>query len=621
MHDKIIKQNPLHNSVDGGRGKLKFYIKMMLKRKLLIIILLLVLFLLSVSLYCEKILIDTYNLEVYEANSRQITTLAKGIEDDLEDIEENSFAIMSNSIIQSNLSELNKIDQSEGDTRQKTSNYLTNIHDSIYDIQLSSNIYSLAFDINGQVVNWGAFNANELSRSDYIEQAEQQYGKVFWVPILANTPHLYCIRTIREIQYLKLKPLATLFLEVDFSKLVQLQIEEAGFSKGNSDEFLIFQENELIYSTKENTSGDLFEYENIIVDEILNQRDQYLIMKIGGEEKFISVGTIEGVNWKLVHVADYNTIFSTVERAQQLNIVLFITASVLAIVTSYIIFSRLTKHFTILEKKMMRFGAGDFTPLPLTYDYSNRGDEIGSLHRRFDKTIELVNELVNDNYIKQMLLQETQIQALQQQINPHFLYNTLDSIYWMGQKDCNEEICQMVQGLAHLFRGAITNDGDVITLEKELDFLMSYIKIQSIRFKERLVFENHIGKQYFMVLVPKLSIQPLVENAINYSMEYSPDACQIYLDMQEKDNSYYITVKNTGSYFEEDILNKLKRGEVNATGSGIGLLNIDKRLKLIYGVEYGIMVYNEQDRAVVVIVIPKEFSKKGDLRNDASIVS
>ena len=217
-----------------------------------------------------------------------------------------------------------------------------------------------------------------------------------------------------------------------------------------------------------------------------------------------------------------------------------------------------------------------------------------------------VKVLRDENYDKQLLLRDATIKMLQQQINPHFLYNTLDTINWMAQKYGADDISTMVRSLGNLFRASITGEGDLIPLADELAVLDNYIQIQKIRFKDRLVFELVVPEDISHIFVPKLCIQPLVENALKHAMEYTDEICTIRVTVREREGSYRIKVANTGSQFEEDLLWKIEHRQITPQGSGVGLVNIDSRLKLIYGDHYGLTFYNKDGMAVVMLSIPKE---------------
>ena len=272
-----------------------------------------------------------------------------------------------------------------------------------------------------------------------------------------------------------------------------------------------------------------------------------------------------------------------------------------------LLFRYIFRHLDYLIEKIQRFGNGEAPVSRIkSYDYENRQDEIGQLHRSFDEMTHSVKVLRDENYDKQLLLRDSTIKMLQQQINPHFLYNTLDTINWMAQKYGADDISMMVRSLGNLFRASIAGQKDIIPLSEELEVLNDYIRIQEMRFKDRLNFELEVPENISHIFVPKLCIQPLVENALKHAMEATDEMCCIRVTIKEMELDYQIKVSNTGSIFDPDLLTKIENKEIQPQGSGVGLVNINSRLKLLYGNNYGLNFYNKSGMAVVMLSIPKE---------------
>ncbi len=590
-----------------------------LKNKITAMILALTFFLSVAALTCFGILCETYNQLLYQVYSSQMDKAASSIQSSLESAENVSFSILSNATVQENLSSLYYMDIHSEENKQIIANCLTEIYNSLHPLVSSPKlIRAIGFDINGQSLTRGLFFPNHLDMDALNKTAVSKKGVAFWYPEQTDGYRLYCIREIREMNYLKMHNLATLYVEVNFSSIVSEALADAGYEEDAKHLFLLTDNASVVYSTQDLSNASPCLSSPEFLNEMTSLQENYKICTIDHRKKFITVGTIAATGWQYIYITDYNSVFSAIRFTHFLCITIFVFCAVaVTCICSYLIV-QLTRHFRILEKKMQRFGSGDLTPMPNTYDYSSRQDEIGHLHVQFDQMAQHITSLVNENYVKQMLLQETQIQTLQQQMNPHFLYNTLDSIYWMAQKDNDQTICIMVQSLANLFRASITDSSELISISSEVQFLNSYIQIQQLRFQDRLLFEQLIPSEYMRLLIPKLCIQPLVENAIHHAMENSPEVCIIRLDMAESDDTYQIRVMNTGSVFEEHLLEKLQKGEVTASGTGIGLSNIDKRFKLIYGNSYGLTLYNTASMAVVALTFPKNFRIKE--KTDASSI-
>ena len=168
----------------------------------------------------------------------------------------------------------------------------------------------------------------------------------------------------------------------------------------------------------------------------------------------------------------------------------------------------------------------------------------------------------------------------------------------------NEVISQMVESLGNLLRVSLSSQKTLVTLAYELELVDSYITIQKIRFEDRLEFKVITDEKAKEGMIPPLTIQPLVENAIHYGMEEMTEVCHIYLQAEVKEGVLTIQVRNEGSNFEEELLEKLKNKSRSPHGFGIGLLNIDQRIRLLFGEEYGLTLSNEHDFAVATIKMP-----------------
>ena len=197
---------------------------------------------------------------------------------------------------------------------------------------------------------------------------------------------------------------------------------------------------------------------------------------------------------------------------------------------------------------------------------------------------------------------------MKSQINPHFLYNTLDSIIWMIQGGEYEGAEQMVSLLAKFFRTSLSQGKDMIPLEKELEHATSYLAIQNIRFKDKFEFCVHADETLLKYLCPKLSIQPLLENAIYHGMEGKFEDGEIHINVYEKEDEIHIDVVDNGLGMTEEKIDYIMNNKVVSSkrGSGIGVRNVNERIKLIYGEEYGISITSELDEGTTAtITIPK----------------
>ncbi|PHV71437.1 two-component sensor histidine kinase [Sporanaerobium hydrogeniformans] len=231
----------------------------------------------------------------------------------------------------------------------------------------------------------------------------------------------------------------------------------------------------------------------------------------------------------------------------------------------------------------------------------DREDELGYLNKCFNKMSIQIDTLVNSVYKEQLTRKEAELKALQAQINPHFLFNTLESINWMAQLNNVPEIRDMVTSLGSIMEASIGKGSPLIPLRQELKYVESYILIMKNRYGERLTYEAEIDENLIQHQVPKLLLQPLVENAIYHGIDRSRKKGLIRLVVRKQEDSVYIEVMDNGKGMEEEELQLLnnKFQEVNPDymlmghRKGIGLENVNARIKLFFGPQYGLNVESE----------------------------
>ncbi len=221
----------------------------------------------------------------------------------------------------------------------------------------------------------------------------------------------------------------------------------------------------------------------------------------------------------------------------------------LAILMSSSLIDSITRHFDNLIIKMERFAAGQTEIPQVSYDYSKRTDELGILHSRFDQMVDKVNQLIKTNYLNKILIKEAQLKALETQMNPHFLYNTLESINWRAKTVGAKDISSMTESLGTLLRITLDQKSKQVPLSRELELVQCYMTIQKYRYEDRLEYEISAPENLIGCYVLKLTLQPLVENAIRYGLEENTEGCRILITAEADGTSLIVTVRNNSSAF------------------------------------------------------------------------
>lgn len=285
-------------------------------------------------------------------------------------------------------------------------------------------------------------------------------------------------------------------------------------------------------------------------------------------------------------------------------IMIFFTAAILLILAvSFAATARVVHGITVpiafLSGKMKAVEAGDFSLQP---------DEPGTdilefleLAASFNRMTGELNRLVRDNYLRTIKEKEYQLKALQAQINPHFLYNTLDAVNWLAMDSGRPEISSMVQALASIFREATNQRQYFISLKEELSLLACYVTIQKIRLEERLEVRFTIPQECLSMRIPKLSLQPILENSVKYGAEASLKPCIVEVRARRRKNMLILCIWDNGPGMPGQILKQMREGLIKDHG-GIGLKNIEERVNMLGGEGSGLRIYTKRGRGTWVTV-------------------
>lgn len=297
-----------------------------------------------------------------------------------------------------------------------------------------------------------------------------------------------------------------------------------------------------------------------------------------------------------------------------------LVAGGLAIYFSY----SLSKPLVQLKEKMLQVKRGNFHErVPV-----DSQDEIGKLSEQFNQMVEEINRLVNEVYLSSLREREAELAALQSQINPHFIYNTLESINMMAIRSGNYDVSDMVSSLGKLMRYTVAREDGHVTLKQEMVSLESYVRIQKIRLGERLQVYMDVEESLTDQRIPKLLLQPLLENAMAHGIEHQEQGGTIWLTALCQEGVMHISVRDNGKGMSGQSLTRLLASlrtpmqQHEMTGNahnGTALRNISQRLTLLFGEEYGLTIVSRPNQGTeITMKIPLDF-QKGETRDVQSI--
>lgn len=582
---------------------MKYLSNLPLKQKLSCIILSVLTLILLFFLLALQISKYSYNEQLYRAIAGNLSFSASTISKHLKNIESFSSVVIAQKEVQESLDAVNSND----DVLTLSKNYsLLNEVVSTYQQTYKQNNLSCIALVNPRFTNCSNFPVMSRIPPEFLreilQKAAQASGSAVWISDSSNH-YLILSRQIRKTENLSLKPLGYLLLFINLDDLVG--DANQAVNTYESGHYLIYDNEKLIYHS-EGISQDwaLLLYEKL-------QRP-YDIIKQNRHKYFAVRSRIPSYEWNYINLIPYDDINRSIVAVFQLILVILLAGLLLSLFVAHIMMRYVVRDFELLLHKMEIFSQTEFQLPESRIDYSQRSDEIGKLHQSFDAMAERIQHLVNTNYRYQILNRDARLKALESQINPHFLYNTLETVNWRAKALKDDTISNIVQSLAALLRATLSNEKSLVPLNYELNLVNNYITIQKIRFEERLLFrfyDSECTENLKNALVLPLTIQPLLENAIRYGMEEMTETCEISVYPYQRGDFLIIEVANQGSSFEENLLENLQNGSKSSHGFGIGLLNINQRIQMLFGDAYGLSFRNEEDKAIAIITLPFIFEE------------
>ena len=295
---------------------------------------------------------------------------------------------------------------------------------------------------------------------------------------------------------------------------------------------------------------------------------------------------IENTNWNLRSLANTNDLVTLKKNFSHIVIIIFLVSLAFSSIITFIVITKILRPLIKLENHMQNF-ENNLREFHLS---EKTGYEIQNLVEHFNVMVEKIK-----------YLREYEIKALHSQINPHFLYNTLDTIIWMAEFEDNEKVISITKSLANYFRLSLSNGHEKIPLKDEIMHTKEYLFIQKQRYEDKLsYFFNIEDESLLSIEVPKIIIQPIVENSIYHGIKNLSENGIITIDVYRQNSTVNISVKDNGIGFE-----KAKQFKKSKTG-GVGTQNVDKRIKFYYGKNYGVFINKDSktEGAEVIIKIP-----------------
>lgn len=389
--------------------------------------------------------------------------------------------------------------------------------------------------------------------------------------------------------------LGVLLVDMNYSSIEQL------LSKANKDNtseyfYLTDSSGEIIYHPRQKLIyADLYQENNL---EAVRYEDGSHEEIFEGEKRLITIKTISYTGWKIVSVTPITSFQMGLTDMRFFMIMLMALSLLTVVVINQLVSAQIAKPLQKLNVSVKEWETGN-----LNSDiYVGGPVEVEHLGRALRAAVAQIRQMMQDILVEQEEKRRSELDALQSQINPHFLYNTLDSIVWMIEGERYQEAVFMVTQLASLFRISLSSGKTVISVSDELKHAGNYMNIQSVRYKDIFDVKFEIAPEILSCCTVKLVVQPLLENAIYYGVECMDGEGEILVKGYRRGDNIYIEVKDNGLGIpEEEVSQLLKENHrVRKHGSGVGLINVHNRIRLCFGEAYGLEIESIPDEGTTV---------------------
>ena len=455
---------------------------------------------------------------------------------------------------------------------------------------------------------------NEESSEISCAMAENSNGRcVYYNAVDENL--IYMAKQIKDV--LTMEPLGILRASIKISYLKKMTLTAQESLSAHI--FLLDQDNNILLES----AGENMDLKDQKWVDQINGNSGNLWLNLDGKAYNLVYKTSSETGLTVAGMIPTSFLQKTARELEKTTVMLIGISILLCILLANIMARGITRPIEKTSNAMKKFAKGDFSVrLP-----EGRADEIGAMNLVFNQTIEKVEKLLKQIVEMEMVNKDIEFQALQAQINPHFLYNVLDTINWMARKKGEENICRMVTAISNLMRASISNKRSMVRVKEELKYIEDYLFIQETRYGDKFTSYIEVDEELNELEIPKMVIQTLVENAVVHGVENATWDCFLYISGEIQDDMAVFKVKDDGVGISAEKLEALLKMEeepehkAERTHTNLGIYAVQKRLEYVYHGKAKMTITSEKEKGTLVVLeIPlkkaKEIMKDGTSGND-----
>lgn len=475
-------------------------------------------------------------------------------------------------------------------------------------LQNSEDVYRASLHVPGWMMysgqNFNFYNIDLFSRTDKYRTLMASKDKVSWLPphtIKNNISSYDPVRVISLLRKIRNTEQTSDIIGIIEVNILQENVEHILQKSNITLGGVVYIQNsvgEIISSSSTNNFNRIHPDKDLIAG-IQDKSTAWNNVSINNSNYLVKTRAIQNTDWTMLTAIPETEILQQSFRIRDLMLILMMICGLLSYGIAYFITGATVKRIRLLMKKMRLVQEGI-----LSVDVqSNIHDEIGDLTESFNHMVKRINVLVKEQYHNGKEIKNLELKALQAQINPHFLYNTLELINWKAIDNEVPEIAVISQSLAKFYKLSLNKGKDFVSIEDEIEHIRTYVKIQNLRFDNKIKLDIHMDPELYNYTILKLILQPIVENSIIHGIREFRDKEEGFIKITGvlDRNDIVLCIQDDGIGMPQNKAEEiLMSGSGNDEGHGYGVRNIDHRIKLCYGQEYGLLYRSSPGNGTLV---------------------
>ena len=552
----------------------------------------------AISIIAIQLILSVYDNKLYGSSREALNFFVQTVNRELHNVEKISYSVALNTDLQKQLSDIMSL-KNKDEYMFRMSSFRGRLLVEAMKEDIVANVFYtdrnfVYFDVAKTYIQ-----IPEDRYQNIIDKAKEAEGAYVYTDPTEDFPYLLSGRDILKYSDASLEYLGTVLFVCNINQIIKNSFD----ALNNSETSLyVYSEDGIIYS------NDAEQFEQILP---LNSEKGYDIVTIGRQKYFVCQIVSKETGWTYVNMFPYSSIFYMNSIIRYLMMAGFLILLLISGLLMRKVAAIISHPLEELKDSMAIVEQGEFKKAKDCLGNTDSKDEMGALQKSFGIMLDRIVLLIRENYEKQLVMKESQYQALQAQINPHFLYNTLNSVRWTIKAGSNEEASRMVVSLGNLLHAAFSKES-LIRMTEEVKFLEDYLNIQKLRYDSRAVFTVFVCEEAKNYMVPRMLLQPLVENAIYYGVDNSLKSCEIRVTIQMDGDKLAIQVSDDGPGMDERTLEEVRNFTVKPKGNGIGLKNIRDRLELLFTDKYEFKIDSQLGQGTTVTIkVPKYEEQNG----------